>query len=146
MDHTNKNPSPFPSPSSPPSLTPRHIPDDERGLNDKQSFPVEGPPQPQCQPPLIPPHWSHKRHESYLSLDDGRPPHLPITLEDNTGDQSERSSSCWARAVSIDDYVLISGSIPSVGTFVVFNCKVDTLDVSLPRCRGWRDGGVIVLA
>ena len=81
--------------------------------------------------PLVPPHWSHQRHESYISIDEGmRSP--PIILEDNTGEGSERSSSCWARRVSIDDYVLVSGSVPSVGTFVVWNCKVDTLDVSLP--------------
>lgn len=81
-------------------------------------------------PPLIPPHWSHHRHESYISIDDEDRGPAPITLEDNTGEDSERSSSCWARRVSVNDYVVVSGSIPTVGTFVVWNCKVDTLDVS----------------
>ena len=81
-------------------------------------------------PPLIPPHWSHKRHVSYISIDGGLPAHSPIVLEDNTGEQSERSNSCWARAVTINDYVLVSGNKVGAGTFVVFNCRVDTLDVS----------------
>ena len=81
--------------------------------------------------PTVPPHWSHQRHESYISIDNERRSSTPIILEDNTGEGSERSSSCWARRVSIDDYVLVSGSVPNVGTFVVWNCKVDTLDVSL---------------
>jgi hypothetical protein len=86
--------------------------------------------------PLIPPHWSHHRHESYISIDDEDRGSVPITLEDNTGEDSERSSSCWARRVSINDYVILSGSIPTVGTFVVWNCKVDTLDVSpWPKSR-----------
>lgn len=81
-------------------------------------------------PPLVPPHWSHQRHESYISINDEDRGSVPITLEDNTGQDSERSSSCWARRVSINDHVLVSGSIPTVGTFVVWNCRVDTLDVS----------------
>lgn len=79
---------------------------------------------------IVPPHWSHRRHESYASYDDRNPKSPPIVLEDNTGADSERSSSCWARCVSIDDFVVLSGSFPAVGTFVVWNCKVDTLEVS----------------
>lgn len=81
---------------------------------------------------LVPPHWSHQRHESYISIDDERRGPTPIVLEDNTAEESERSSSCWARGVSIDDYTLVAGSVPNVGTFVVWSCKVDTLDVSSP--------------
>lgn len=87
-------------------------------------------PQPSPRAPLVPPHWSHQRHESYISIDDRQRGSTPIALEDNTGEESERSSSCWARRVSIDDYTLVSGSVPNVGSFVVWNCKVDTLDVS----------------
>ena len=102
------------------------------GHDDVGQGPDAGTSQTSPRPPLIPPHWSHKRHESYVSIDHDVRHAAPITLEDNTGEDSERNSSCWARRVSIDDYVLVSGSVPTVGTFVVWNCKVDTLDVSLP--------------
>ena len=89
---------------------------------------------------LVPPHWLHRRHESYISVENSDPGRVPITLQDNTGEdstgeQAERSSSCWARAVAIEDYVLVSGAFRNVGTFVVFNCKVDTLDVRRASAR-----------
>ena len=93
------------------------------------------PPQPDganSSPPsssLIPPYWSHQRYESYSSVQDAKPP--PITLEDHTEEPSEHSGAVWAEGVTIDDYVLVSGTVPNVGNFVVWNCKIETLDVSL---------------
>ena len=78
--------------------------------------------------PLIPPYWQHRRDESYSSIGIVRPP--PITLEDHTEEPSEQSKSLWAKGVSIEDYVTVSGNLPGVGDYVVWNCKVDTLDVS----------------
>ena len=77
---------------------------------------------------LVPPYWSHRRYESYTSVKNTRPP--PITLEDHTEEPSEQSDSLWAKGVAIDDYVLVSGNTPNVGNFIVYNCKIDTLDVS----------------
>ncbi len=77
---------------------------------------------------LVPPHWLHHRHESYLSLADDQP--SLINLEDNT-DSSERRGSLWAKGVSINDSVIVSGTVPHVGTFAVWNCRIDTLDVCL---------------
>ena len=77
---------------------------------------------------LIPPYWSHRRYESYASIETTKP--APITLEDHTEDLEEHTASCWAKGVSIDSYVIIGGSVPNVGRFVVWNCKIDTLDVS----------------
>jgi len=76
----------------------------------------------------VPPYWSHRRYESYRSIENTRSP--PITLEDHTEEQSSVSNSAWAKGVAIDDYVLLSGSVPNVGNFVVWNCRIDTLDVS----------------
>lgn len=78
--------------------------------------------------PLVPPYWSHRRYESYCSIGNTKPP--PITLEDHTKEPSFVSNSAWAKGVTVDDYVLVSGSVPNVGNFVVWNCRIDTLDVS----------------
>lgn len=78
---------------------------------------------------LIPPYWSHRRYESYASIENTKP--APITLEDHTEDLGEHTASCWAKGVSIDSYVIIDGTVPNVGRFVVWHCKIDTLDVSL---------------
>ncbi|KAK0516005.1 hypothetical protein JMJ35_002039 [Cladonia borealis] len=75
---------------------------------------------------LIPPYWSHRRYESYASIENPKP--APITLEDHTEGLGEHTGSCWAKGVSIDDYVIIGGTVPDVGRFVVWNCKIDTLD------------------
>ena len=73
----------------------------------------------------IPPYWSHRRYESYCSIEHTKPP--PIILEDNT---AENNSPVWARSVSINDYVLVTGTLPNVGNFIVWNCRIDTLNVS----------------
>lgn len=77
-------------------------------------------------PSLVPPYWSHRRYESYSSVKIAKP--APITLEDHTEEPCEQSAAVWAKGVGIDDYVLVSGTVPSVGNFVVWNCKVETLD------------------
>lgn len=78
---------------------------------------------------LIPPYWSHRRYESYASIETTKP--APITLEDHTEGLLEHTGVCWAKGVSIDSYVIIDGTVPNVGRFVVWNCRIDTLDVSL---------------
>ena len=85
---------------------------------------------------LAPPYWSHRRYESYASIANTKP--APITLEDHTDGLSEHSGSCWAKGVTIDSYVIVDGTVPNVGKFVVWNCKIDTLDVS--RLSNFCDG------
>ena len=92
-----------------------HSPDDE----------VNGP---DSSPSIVPPYWSHQRYESYSSVKVTKPP--PIILEDHTEEPSEQSGAVWAKGVTLDDYVLVSGTVPSVGNFVVWNCRIETLDVS----------------
>lgn len=82
---------------------------------------------------VIPPYWHHARNSSrtsqtsQTSLD-----RLPaITLEDHTEDpDSETSRGLWARSVTIDDHVVVQGKT-GIGAYVVWNCKVQTLDVCL---------------
>ena len=85
---------------------------------------------------LVPPYWSqsHRRYESYSSVQHAKPP--PITLEDHTTEDAESSyeqngaNVFWAKGVTVDDYVLVSGTLPSVGSFVVWNCRIEMIDVS----------------
>jgi hypothetical protein len=68
---------------------------------------------------------------SSYSTDNGHP--TPISLEDHTAEGSEQCRVLWAKGVTIDDYVVVSGTAPGLGAYVVWNCTVETLDVSLPR-------------
>jgi hypothetical protein len=82
---------------------------------------------------VIPPYWqAHQRNDSSVSsLSVNRP--APITLEDHTDAGSEQCKALWAKHVFIDDYVVVSGTAPGVGAYVVWNCTVVTLDVSDPH-------------
>jgi hypothetical protein len=86
---------------------------------------------------IVPPYWqAHTRSVSRLSCnsENGARP-APILLEDHTDAGSEQCKALWARHVTIDDYVIISGSAPALGAYVVWNCTVETLDVSLIRLQ-----------
>ena len=75
---------------------------------------------------LYTPYWQHNRSASYASVDT-RPP--PITLEDHTDGLSPSTSALWAKAVTIDDYTIVRGSLsPAIGAYVVWNVNVLTLD------------------
>ena len=78
---------------------------------------------------VVPPYWTHRRYESYCSVGNTKPP--PITLEDHTGELFPENHSAWAKGVAINDFVLVAGSVPNIGNFVVWNCIIDTLDVSI---------------
>ncbi|KAI9748231.1 MAG: PX domain-containing protein ypt35 [Lichina confinis] len=77
---------------------------------------------------LTPPYWLHRQTDS-----DHRQPSPrvgPITLEDHTEEPSDRSSALWAKGVSIDEHVVVSGNRPRAGAFgyVVYICKVEMLE------------------
>ncbi len=76
---------------------------------------------------ITPVYWQHQRTESYASVGNSKP--TPITLEDHTEEPSEHSGALWAKSVTILDYVIVSGSRTGVGAYVVWNCRVETLDV-----------------
>ena len=93
-------------------------------------------------PPLSPPYW--QRGNSTLSiLSSSRPKDLtsskknrlsgPIRLFDNSEEEtSDQARACWAKSARIDDYVIVSGSVSKagLGSYVVWNCTVETLNVS----------------
>ena len=78
---------------------------------------------------IVPPYWQHQRHESYASVDIIRPP--PIVLEDHTDDEPQCRSPLWAKKVVLEDYIVVSGNLASVGNYIVWSCKIGTLDVGL---------------
>lgn len=82
---------------------------------------------------FVPPYWQqHQRTTSHLSsysADNGHPP--PIALEDHTEAGSDQLNVLWCKGVTIDDYVVVSGTAKGLGAYVVWNCTVETLDVSL---------------
>ena len=78
--------------------------------------------------PLTPPYWLHHRHGSFASAIDTKP--APITLEDHTEEPSEQEGVVWAKGVYIEDHVVVSGNMPNVGDFVVWKCRIDTIDGS----------------
>lgn len=74
-----------------------------------------------------PPYWHHTRSASYSSEPSSdRPP--PIVLEDHTESRAASRGALWAKSITIDDHVIVNGSTPGIGAYVVWNCKVQTLD------------------
>lgn len=74
-----------------------------------------------------PPYWQRHRSVSnatQASLE--RPP--PIRLEDNTEPDSKTHGTLWARSVVIEDFAVVSGGHSGIGSYVVWNCTVQTLD------------------
>lgn len=84
---------------------------------------------------VVPPYWRHQRALSRASLassvDTHRSSKPAITLEDHTADPNATTTrGLWARSVTIDDHVVVSGKT-GIGAYVVWMCNVETLDVCL---------------
>lgn len=83
-----------------------------------------------------PPFWTrHGRsisQVSYQSLLQSKP--AAIRLEDHSEEDNVQTKGCWARSVTINDYVIISGT-SGIGAYVVWNCTVDTLKGSAMEIR-----------
>lgn len=81
-----------------------------------------------------PPYWNRQNRTvsniSYTSVHNQRLP-IPITLEDHEDVQTESSKGLWAKSVYVNDYVVVSGRYVGAGSYVVWNCTVETLDVIL---------------
>ncbi|KAF3399108.1 PX domain-containing protein YPT35 [Talaromyces pinophilus] len=81
---------------------------------------------------VVPPYWRHQRALSRASLassvDTHRSSKPAITLEDHTADPNATTTrGLWARSVTIDDHVVVSGKT-GIGAYVVWMCNVQTLD------------------
>lgn len=90
---------------------------------------------------IVPPYWQRHEHNEHssssvscnASADNVSRP-APILLEDHTDEGSDQCKALWAKHVTIDDYVIVSGTGPGIGAYVVWNCTVETLDVSFVCC------------
>ena len=92
----------------------------------------------------IPPYWQHQRAISNASVaSNGKPP--PITLEDHTIEAADLQSPLWARTVIVEGYVIVSGSVKGIGDYVVWTCRIDTLDVSQPTSSSNRYLQAVIL-
>lgn len=81
---------------------------------------------------VSPPYWQTRpRGDSALSDVSQKRHSGPIRLRDNSEEESDQTKACWARSARIDDYVIISGSMSKagLGSYVVWNCTVETLYV-----------------
>ncbi|KAJ5864244.1 uncharacterized protein N7529_006160 [Penicillium soppii] len=117
--HPDSDPEPnstSPAPPSDPESTEPIEPNIRSSSSSANSRPISG---------VVPPYWHcHDRNGSHASQSSLR----GITLEDHTADpDSETSRGLWARSVSIDDYVVVRG-MTGVGSYVVWNCRIQTLD------------------
>ena len=102
---------------APPDPEPNIEPNVQSSASSTTSRPISG---------VVPPYWRHNRNISQASQSSLR----GITLEDHTADpDSETSRGLWARSVSIEDHVVVHG-MTGVGSYVVWNCRIQTLDVS----------------
>ncbi len=85
-------------------------------------------------PFTAPPYWqnmpSRRRAASTQSSDSGRPSGA-ILLLDNEADEEEedRNNACWAKSVEIVGHTIVNGGATSIGAFVVWNVRVETLQV-----------------
>jgi hypothetical protein len=85
--------------------------------------------------PVSPPYWQHQRSVSHVSVEStARPP--PISLEDHTEGHSDTSGALWARDITVEDYVIVRGGTTGIGAYVVWNCKVQTLNVGARLFEG----------
>jgi hypothetical protein len=85
--------------------------------------------------PLVPPYWQHQRVASQASIISNSRP-AAILLEDNTEVLGGLKSSLWARLITIDSHTVVSGNIKGLGDYVVWNCRVQTLEVSFTHKKG----------
>lgn len=82
-----------------------------------------------------PPYWlnvhgGHQRSISNMSAESILPAGA-ITLRDNeTSEHDDRNSACWAKSVGIVSWTIVNGSATNIGAFVVWNIRVETLNVS----------------
>ena len=75
-----------------------------------------------------PPYWARKRSGTYSTIaSDGSP---AITLKDNTDESESRHNQLWAKSITVTDYVVVQGNSLGIGAYVVWTCRVDTLDGS----------------
>lgn len=84
-----------------------------------------------------PPYWNrHRRTTSNVSYVSVNTPtrRPPIVLEDHSEEHDDSGQGLWARGVTIDDHHVVSGGAIAAGSYVVWHCRVETLEVSKHPC------------
>ncbi|KAI9899343.1 hypothetical protein N3K66_005804 [Trichothecium roseum] len=87
---------------------------------------------------IIPPYWTNTnvRRRSVSNVSSESLPIGAITLRDNeNSDEDDRNAACWARSVEIVDHTVVNGGATSIGAFVVWIIKVETLSGSYMNIR-----------
>jgi hypothetical protein len=88
---------------------------------------------PNNEEPLSPPYWQTTLQKD-STLAEPPPAAGTIRLEDHTEETAETSKFCWAKAVRIDDFTVVGqAAAPAIGSYIVWNCTVETLSVSASR-------------
>lgn len=80
---------------------------------------------------VVPPYWQRHDRNASRASQSSLAGSAMITLEDHAADpECETSRGLWAQSVLIEDHVVVHGKT-GVGAYVVWNCRIQTLDVSL---------------
>ncbi|KAG6035577.1 hypothetical protein E4U40_002133 [Claviceps sp. LM458 group G5] len=83
-----------------------------------------------------PPYWKTSANYSRNRSAESILPAGAITLQDNeTSEHNDRNNACWARSVEIVDYTVVNGGATSIGAFVVWIVRVETLNRSYMNIR-----------
>ncbi|KAG6004621.1 hypothetical protein E4U21_000897 [Claviceps maximensis] len=83
-----------------------------------------------------PPYWITTYNQRRNRSVDSVLPAGAITLRDNeTSEHSDRNNACWAKSVDIVDCTVVNGGATTVGAFVVWNVRVETLNRSYMNIR-----------
>lgn len=81
-------------------------------------------------PTSSPPYWMVQHTDNATGASESSFEPRGIIMRDNESeDWGGRNSACWARSVEIPDYVVVNGSATNIGAFVVFNVRVETINV-----------------
>lgn len=81
------------------------------------------------------PYWhAHQRsisNISYTSIQNQLTRRSVIALEDHSEAHSDESRALWVKYASVDEWVVVGKGGLGAGTYVVWNCTVETLDVCI---------------
>ncbi|EXU98756.1 PX domain protein [Metarhizium robertsii] len=86
-----------------------------------------------------PPYWmnthAHQRNTSSVSVESVLPAGAIILQDNDTSEHQDRNNACWAKSVEVVNYTVVNGGATSVGAFVVWNVRVETLSGSYMNIR-----------
>lgn len=77
---------------------------------------------------IAPPYWLRNRSTTHSTIASLEAP--AITLKDNTEESVHAHNQLWAKSIKVDDFVVVQGNSIGIGAYVVWICKVETLDGS----------------